>query len=609
MIKGIYAFIFCFFLINRVLPQSALPPVYEIKSDTAKEQSLDISFWQKLEDKGGKWTIEEVRKVPLSEKFHSEGLKADSIDTNNIHTYWHRYRLKNIMNRDAKISLFSYDDHFDVFITGKDSTPIQYHSGNFQDWDKKDGLKSAGAIPLVLQPGEEILVYDRRYRKADTNFNTSVGLFNTEKLIQEQYIDYVDRRTNYFGKIHLQEAFVLGLLLLAIFLNLLFYRIVNEKVYLYFALFALLLGINRLWNISLAYSTWEHPMWVEFVPYLRYAWAFIPFFFIQFFRQFFKTKVAYPQWDKLLIGLGILNLLLNIAALPSKLYFKNAFSFFNKSTTFLSFCLIPLCIIITLLLFVRKKEKNIRYVIIGSFPFLLLYLVTSPVTVFKIQIHFVKESLIDNFRLIEVICVSWLVLSFSLILLMRFDRLRKENAKQALDNEKLAREKEVEKNELIIKQKAELEIQVTERTADLRQSLEHLKSTQSQLIQSEKMASLGELTAGIAHEIQNPLNFVNNFSEVNKELLDEMENELNAGNKEEAIAIAKDVKENEEKINYHGQRADAIVKGMLQHSRSSSGIKEPTDINALADEYLRLSYHGFRAKDKTFNATLQTYFD
>ena len=143
----------------------------------------------------------------------------------------------------------------------------------------------------------------------------------------------------------------------------------------------------------------------------------------------------------------------------------------------------------------------------------------------------------------------------------------------------------------------------------LQKSLNNLKETQTQLIQSEKMASLGELTAGIAHEIQNPLNFVNNFSEVSAELLDEMNDELNKGDFEEAKAIANDVKQNLEKINHHGKRADAIVKGMLQHSRSSSGIKEPTDLNALCDEYLRLSYHGLRAKDKSFNATIKTDFD
>jgi signal transduction histidine kinase len=162
---------------------------------------------------------------------------------------------------------------------------------------------------------------------------------------------------------------------------------------------------------------------------------------------------------------------------------------------------------------------------------------------------------------------------------------------------------------LLQKQKQETDFQKTK----VEKTLEELRSTQAQLIQSEKMASLGELTAGIAHEIQNPLNFVNNFSEVNKELLEELEGERSKvrSERDEELEneIIKDIRENEEKINHHGKRADAIVKGMLQHSRASSGQREPTDIDKLADEYLRLSYHGLRAKDKGFNAEIKTDFD
>jgi signal transduction histidine kinase/streptogramin lyase len=160
----------------------------------------------------------------------------------------------------------------------------------------------------------------------------------------------------------------------------------------------------------------------------------------------------------------------------------------------------------------------------------------------------------------------------------------------------------------------ELEEKVMHRTKELKHSLEELRDTQTQLIQREKMASLGELTAGIAHEIQNPLNFVNNFSEVNIELTTELNGELEKMNLQEKDRklleeFAGNIAENEQRINQHGKRADAIVKGMLQHSRASSGIKEPTDINNLADEYLRLSYHGMRAKNNSFNATIKTDFE
>lgn len=196
---------------------------------------------------------------------------------------------------------------------------------------------------------------------------------------------------------------------------------------------------------------------------------------------------------------------------------------------------------------------------------------------------------------------------FSLLIYvsMRFKEMIQEVQANAQTVVELSEEKRVQAEN----QQKVLEEEVNRQTREIRQTLENLKSTQSQLIQSEKMASLGELTAGIAHEIQNPLNFVNNFSEVNKELLAELIEEIDKGNYQEVKAIANDVTANEEKITYHGKRADAIVKGMLQHSRSSNGVKESTDINALCDEYLRLAYHGLRAKDKSFNASMKTDFD
>jgi two-component system NtrC family sensor kinase len=190
--------------------------------------------------------------------------------------------------------------------------------------------------------------------------------------------------------------------------------------------------------------------------------------------------------------------------------------------------------------------------------------------------------------------------------------------KKQLEKERVLREEEEKAKRLIEAQNQELERLVGERTAaltrqaeELRGALTELRATQAQLVQSEKMASLGELTAGIAHEIQNPLNFVNNFAEVSAELVTELEEERASPERDPGLEdeLLADLKQNLIKITQHGGRAASIVRGMLEHSRTSSGERTLTDLNQLADEYLRLAYHGLRAKDKSFNANLQPDFD
>jgi signal transduction histidine kinase len=167
------------------------------------------------------------------------------------------------------------------------------------------------------------------------------------------------------------------------------------------------------------------------------------------------------------------------------------------------------------------------------------------------------------------------------------------------------------KRYLDLQLKEEQSLKLSQEKLRLEAALTELQATQTQLIQKEKLASLGELTAGIAHEIQNPLNFVNNFSELSVDLVKDLKDELKRPDKDETYIdeLFDDLSQNQEKINHHGKRASSIVKGMLEHSRTSTGMKELTDINKLADEYLRLSYHGLRAKDKSFNANFTTDFD
>ncbi|MBF9255105.1 histidine kinase [Pontibacter sp. 172403-2] len=298
-------------------------------------------------------------------------------------------------------------------------------------------------------------------------------------------------------------------------------------------------------------------------------------------RSLLKESYLYPKWNNLL----------NVSSWIILILFFVAGSFFEEVTS----GFIGSMLLLGMLVYLDKEPdfKIYRPLIEANYPLLAVGLLRSLVQAIAPEFY---ENWDEYFEFALVGAFIWIFARWA-------------NSKKQLQELRIAEDR-----------KAELEVLVAERTTELTQQQETLQATikelqamQAQLVQQEKLASLGELTAGIAHEIQNPLNFVNNFSELSTELLDELKagpwQTLQESEKEYAADIMQDLTKNLQKISFHGKRAESIVKGMLQHSRASTGQKELTDLNALADEYLRLSYHGLRAKDNTFNAKLETSFD
>lgn len=318
----------------------------------------------------------------------------------------------------------------------------------------------------------------------------------------------------------------------------------------------------------------------------------ISLFIIRHLRTHFQTKATMPKWEKLLVW-----------AMATAITVLVASAIVNGDNLFIQLVGHALAFGLVYVVVEYPEFRSSRTFIYSVIPVLAISFIVTIVQNVAPDFYNSKEDFFDIAILFAVLWVGtmWIITK----------RQRKALEKEREETARLHREQMITE-----KVKAELELQVADRTAaltlqkeELEKALSELKATQSQLIQSEKMASLGELTAGIAHEIQNPLNFINNFSELNAELIDEIKVAIEKKDFDEVQHLVNDIANNEHKINHHGKRADAIVKGMLLHSRSSGGDKELVNINELADEYLRLAYHGLRAKDKSFNATMKSDFD
>jgi len=583
-------FLLCFLPLAfyvRAFPQNLSSPVYEIKTENVTIIIPD-SCWQMLEDSDGKWTIDQVSQSPLGEKFHSRTEVASSA----INTYWIRFRLKNDLAHEAKIIFNCNPAFLDLYTKSENNSFLHQKSGMLLPWSERDGIKNLYQLPVVIKPGQDLLVYQRIMfdPRVDIPKYIYVGFGFIEQLVDNHYIP--EPRADFDN---IRQGIFVGICLLAAIFSFFFFITTHEPVYFHASMTYLLITLFKFFFGFLDIFFRDHPKIIFYSQYLIIPlWLF---FLVSTIRHGLNTKRQYPRWDKLLRVVSILPLTWIVAQ-----YF---FPWIDRTMEALS-ATVFVPVIITCLLRVPKINKTAQLLVAGVLLTGLYNLIGLVAFIFNIPLPNWWKKTESDVELIFTLC---LIIVSTWLLFERYKQLQKKLLQEAFEKEQLAKEKEIERRQLIEQQKLDLEKQVTERTAELKQSLENLKSTQAQLIQQEKMASLGELTAGIAHEIQNPLNFVNNFSEVNRELIDEMQEQWAIGNGQQAIEMAKNIRENGEKILHHGQRADAIVKGMLQHSRTSSGQKETTDINTLVDEYLRLAYHGFRAKDKSFNAKLKTSFD
>ena len=545
---------------------------------TDKQGEVNITGIAYISDSSCAYHFEEVSAASFQHRF-SLSTAAKNAFNADIFCYWIKFEAANNTGKEGEWLIdFPGWTNVECYMPDSAGSYAKKITGHMVPFNKRDfPIANRNLVRLHLQPGETKLCYARLY--------SGVGY-----MIQPDRLSFsIDTKSfvlEYEYKIKNILYFFTGIYIVMLLYNFFVYLSIKEKSYLYYLFILLFLQIIIIedtgYNMQLFRSIEYYPAWISKIDLITSS--LFGFSLFLFTRHFLQTKRNQPVMDKIFTGVMII-----LVIVPVPGFFGYVFQATNLSS---------LSGLITMaVLFIASIKSCVdRYPASGFFLMAYSAMLAGIFIYLSWQLDLLPHTWFTEFSIQIGSCIGIVLFSFALS--NSINILKKQNAEKQLQ---IIRQLE-ENTALQSKVNLELEQKVEERTKEI-------KEFQKQLIQQEKLASLGELTAGIAHEIQNPLNFVNNFADVNNELLSELKEELEKGNSDIAKTLADDAMENGQKILHHGRRAEAIVKCMLQHSRANVGEKIPADINALADEYLRLSYHGLRAKDKSFNAYMHTDFD
>ena len=553
----------------------------EIPADSQWTRTL-IDELEVMSDEQRQWSAESLF-ATSDDLFAPNTVESKPV----LHNYWARFELGNPSQSEQWLSFESYYwDYVTLYFRDSTGNVTMIPFGVLSNPYNNKFLAQSQSEYDVLANFES----NGQFRRED---NINLVIKSTLPALESKTF------TNYIDGITFGIMFGLALYNLFLFISL------RDRTYFWYTLYILFLAFGFATLFVASPSNWaqfftpDHP---SFAFYLKQVTDVIfPISYANFVRSFLLTKDRFPVWDKVLkicIVLIMLQFLSNVTGFHH---------FTGVSRVMISNVNTVICVILAIISYIKGYTKA-SFFIVGQVILLFGSLIVLIYYAGLDAIAFLPETEFFNyFRSPSIFfaCGAAESIVFSFALADKYNGLQKDIARVKFEKEK-------EKQDMLASQNVVLEKRVSEQTQELRQSLENLQTTQDQLIQAEKMAALGTLTAGIAHEIKNPLNFINNFSEINVELVEELitedTNGTGDGKEETQSQILENLKNNSERIHHHGKRMDAIVKGMLQHSRTGSSHYEEVDINALCDESLRMAYHGFRARDKSFDVKYVTEF-